>query len=123
MKFGLLECPEIWICEMQAMTESIGTGTMARCVTKPCLFLGVFNACANMWHSRRAGMLMSKSFKVVVSQMSLWGIALWTCLPNVGALRMLGECLTIWPCQMCSLGKPCLEDLHGKEALEHFEHV
>jgi hypothetical protein len=38
-------------------------------------------------------------------------------------LRMLGECLTIWPCQMCSLGKPCLEDLHGKEALEHFEHV
>ncbi len=48
MKFGLLECPEIWICEMQAMTESIGTGTMARCVTKPCHFLGVFNACANI---------------------------------------------------------------------------
>jgi hypothetical protein len=68
-------------------------------------------------------MLMSKSFKVVVSKMSLWGIALWTCLPNVGALRMLGECVTIWPCQMRSLGKPCLEDLHGKEALEHFEHV
>jgi len=33
---------------MQAMTECIGTGTMARCATKPCHFLGVFNACVNI---------------------------------------------------------------------------
>jgi hypothetical protein len=123
MKFGLLECPEIWICEMQAMTESIGTGTMARCVTKPCHFLGVFNACANIVALEKGRHAHEQIIQSGCESDVIRGIGLWTCLPNVGALRMLGECLTIWPCQMWSLGKPCLEDLHGKEALEHFEHV
>jgi hypothetical protein len=45
-------------------------------------------------HLKRAGVLMSKSFKVDGIQMFVWAVAWWTCMQNVGAWRMLGECST-----------------------------
>ncbi|KAH8960556.1 hypothetical protein BDL97_05G001100 [Sphagnum fallax] len=43
--------------------------------------------------------------------MSLWGIAWLTCMQNVGAWRMLGECSTRCHLEMWSLGRPYLEDV------------
>ncbi len=41
---------------------------------------------------KRAGVFIRKSFKVVWSWMSLWGVVWWTCMQSVGAGMMLGEC-------------------------------
>jgi hypothetical protein len=43
---------------------------------------------------KRAGMVVNRLFKVVVSLMYLWAVASLTCMPNVGAWRMLQECST-----------------------------
>ncbi len=56
-------------------------------------------------------MFMSRSFRVVASLMSLWGIAWWTCMQNVGTWRMLGECSPRCHFETWSLGPPYLEDL------------
>jgi hypothetical protein len=36
----------------------------------------------------------------------LWGLPWWTCMQNVGILRMLGGCSTICHIEMWSLGPP-----------------
>ncbi len=61
-------------------------------------------------HLMRVGVLMTRSFKVGVIEMSLWAVALLTFVQNVGAWRMLGECSTRCPLEMWFLG-------HGKEGL------
>jgi len=45
-------------------------------------------------------------FKVGVRAMSLWGVAWLTCMPNVGAWRMLRECSTGCHLEMWSLRLP-----------------
>jgi hypothetical protein len=39
-------------------------------------------------------------------QVSLWGVAWWTCMQTVGALRMLGKCSTRCHLDMWSLEPP-----------------
>jgi pentatricopeptide repeat protein len=58
------------------------------CVT----FVGVLNACGKIVALERAGVLMSRSFNVDGIQMSLCRVAWLTCMQNVRAWRMLGEC-------------------------------
>jgi len=43
-------------------------------------------------HLKKAGVFINKSLNVDEIQMSLCAIAWLTCMQNVGALRMLGEC-------------------------------
>jgi hypothetical protein len=71
----------------------------------------VLNACASVVTLEEGGVFMSKSFKVVTSLMFLWGIALWTCMQNVGTWRMLGECSTSSHFETWSLGPPYFEDV------------
>jgi hypothetical protein len=71
-----------------------------RCVT----FVGLLNACASVGAidvARHAHKQIIES-----SLKCLWGIALFTWIPNVEAWRMLGECSTSCPCVMWSLGMP-----------------
>jgi hypothetical protein len=58
--------------------------------------------CVPVWLcSKRAGVVISTLFKVVWSQMSLWGVAWLICMQNVGASRMLGDCLIRCHLEMC----------------------
>jgi hypothetical protein len=43
---------------------------------------------------KRVGAFVSKSLNADGIQMSSWKIAWFTCMGNVGAWRMLGECST-----------------------------
>ncbi len=57
-------------------------------------FVGVLNACARVVALEEGTVLMSRSFKVDGIQMFVWAVPWWTCMQNVGAWRMLGECST-----------------------------
>jgi len=71
-------------------------------------FVGVLNACANMFVVEEGRSVLIKSG---LGQMSLWGIAWLTYMQNVGALRMLGESSTRCHLEMWSLRMPYLEDM------------
>jgi len=71
---GLLDYYHIRTCEIWAWAKGIGSistnATWEGAWPNPVMFVGVLNAHAN-WHVKRAGLLINRSFKVVVSQMVL----------------------------------------------------
>jgi hypothetical protein len=56
-------------------------------------------------------MFMSRSLNMDGIQISLWEVAWLTCMQNVGAWSLLGECPTRCHHMMWSLEMPYLEDV------------
>jgi hypothetical protein len=56
-------------------------------------------------------MFINRSFKMVWSLMSMWGVAWLTCIQNERILRMLGKCWTQCHLEMSSLGPPWYWDM------------
>ncbi len=62
-------------------------------------------------HLKRTSMFINRWFKLVVSLMCLWELALLTCMPKVGVWRMLWECSWRSPHVMWCLGLPSYWDM------------
>ncbi len=70
---------------------------------------------------------MSRPYKLIMNLMSLWGITLSTCMPNVGVWQMLGDCSARCIPTMRRHEMPCLEDMPwmgmGQKLLHIFEQM
>jgi hypothetical protein len=80
-----------------------------KCNRKVCsqtLYFHEVAECMANFPLKRAGVFVSGSLKVDGIQVSLWGVACWTCMQTVGALRMLAKCSTRCHLNMWSLGSP-----------------
>ncbi len=79
------------------------------------------------FYLKRPGVFITRSFKVVWSQMSLRVIAWLTCMRNWGAWRMLWKCFMRCHLKLWSLGLPYLEDVPSmgrvRKLLKHFEQI
>jgi hypothetical protein len=79
------------------------------------------------FYLKRPGVFITRSFKVVWSQMSLRVIAWLTCMRNWGAWSMLWKCFMRCHLKLWSLGLPYLEDVPSmgrvRKLLKHFEQM
>jgi pentatricopeptide repeat protein len=57
-------------------------------------FVGLLNACASLVGLEEARCAHEQIIQMDGIQMFVWAVAWWTCMQNVGAWRMLGECST-----------------------------
>jgi hypothetical protein len=87
-----------------------------KCNRKVCAQTLFFCGGAEWLCLKRAGVLMNRSFKVDSVQMTLWAVASLTCMQNVGAWRMLGECATRCHLKIWSLGG-CAMHGYGRKLL------
>ncbi len=101
------KCKFSCVVPLYVLPSSHHTCRLFRVLTNSLLFKW-FKACAGL------GILedvQNSSFKLAASLISLWGVAWWTCIQNVGALRMLRECCTRCHLEMWSLGLPWYWDM------------
>jgi hypothetical protein len=111
LKRGHLDCHDSGTHEMWARakgTRTILTNETGRCVTRCTYTSGNVNACASVVAIEEGMCVHIESgceFDVFV------GTNLGTCMQNVRALRMLGECSTRCHLKTWSLGLPYSEDV------------
>ncbi len=107
----LVNCHDIGICKLWGRGQGIATiptNATGRCAAKHCYFLGVAECMCQYSGTWRCQSYTSRSFKAGVIQMYLLGIALLTCVQNVGAWRMHIECYARHAHMMWFLGLLCL---------------
>ncbi len=129
---GPLECHDIgtWKCgqgwkALELFKQMQQEGVPPDSVT----FLGFLSACASVLQLKHAGLLMNRPFKVVASQMLLWGMGSVTCMSNVEVWKYedtsrvfnnLPSCdLVTWTTMLNGYAMHG----HGEEALTHFEQM
>jgi hypothetical protein len=69
-------------------------------------FMGVWNTCASMGALEDGRSVHDQVIKSGCKFDVFVGVAWWTCMQNVGALKTLGECSTRCHLEMWSLGAP-----------------
>ncbi len=100
---GLLDCHDVGICEMWARVGGIGTiliNAAERCAARLWCFCGCAEClcqCRGTWRGEACSWTDHSHGLWFIC---LWGVAWWICMPNAGAWRRFGKCLTRCPCEI-----------------------
>jgi hypothetical protein len=108
---GHLECHVVRTCEIWVRTEgpgTVSTNAIGRCVADSFTFVVVLNACVSVVAIEEGRSAHEQIIQSGWDSMSKRGFAWLTCMQNVGAWRMPGECSTRCHSVMWSLGMPYL---------------
>jgi hypothetical protein len=114
-KFGDFDCCDIEKCEVWQRAVGTRTCQMQQEGVQPnsVTFVGLLNAWASVIALEEGRCVHEQITESSCKSDLFVGIACLTCMQNVGAWRMHGECSTRCPLEMWSPG-------HGKEGLKTF---